>query len=112
MNVDVQDSPDAVNAAPDQSAEPPPEAQLGDAQALLAAIRKITRIDDLEFDAEGDISLRRGSQMVYVVCRKTRTWFASGHRCCIVWRNRPLWRPASTDSIWAQSQCAFAFVGE
>jgi hypothetical protein len=35
-------------------------------QALLVTMRGITGIDDLEFDADGDISLRRGSQLIYV----------------------------------------------
>lgn len=66
MKPNVQDLPDAVNSPSGQRSEPPPESQLGDGQALLAAIRKITGLDDLEFDADGDISLRRGSQLVYV----------------------------------------------
>ena len=66
MNTNAQDSPDAVNAATDHRAEPPPESQVGNSQALLAAIRKITHIEDLEFDADGDISLQRGTQMVNV----------------------------------------------
>lgn len=66
MNPNVQDLPDAVNSPGDQRSEPPSESPLGDGQALLVAMRKITGLDDLEFDADGDISLRRGSQLVYV----------------------------------------------